>query len=136
MARTGAELPTQSFPPSPVLPILPARRLEATVAFWERLGFVAGSVYPGYAVLHRGAIELHVSSPGFESLDPASSYAMCYLRVDDVDAVYASMALAGLPTEGIPRLAPIVDQPWGLREFHVVDENGTLVRIGSLSPGA
>ena len=114
-----------------VIPVLPARDLSETLAFWASLGFDTVSQHPGYAVVRRGTLELHFSGHGFEGLDPAASYAMCYLRMADVDALHGVMQAAGLPAEGIPRLSAVEDQPWGMREFHVVDPNGTLARIGT-----
>ncbi len=36
----------------------------------------------------------------------------------------------GLPRVGIPRLEPVEDKPWRMREFALIDEDGNLVRIG------
>jgi hypothetical protein len=32
--------------------------------------------------------------------------------------------------ERIPRLTAPIDQPWGMREFALVDPSGNLVRVG------
>jgi hypothetical protein len=40
------------------------------------------------------------------------------------------LAALNLPSEGIPRLTAPVDQPWGMREFTLVDPSGNLVRVG------
>ena len=60
--------------------------------------------------------------------------ASCCLRVDDVDALHAAFAAAGLPASnrGMPRLTAPVTQPWGLREAALVDMDGNLLRL--LSP--
>ena len=52
-----------------------------------------------------------------------------YIDVDDVDGLYESLksGLADLP-EG--RVRPPFDQPYLQREFHVLDEDGTLVFFG------
>lgn len=113
------------------IPILPSRSLPATLRFYERLGF-SGTLHAEgtYATMTRGALELHFSE--HRTLVPAESYAMCYLRVGDVNAVYAAMRSAGLPVAGIPRMEPVGDKPWGMREFAIVDDDGTLVRIGQV----
>ncbi|MCT8357930.1 VOC family protein [Xanthomonas citri pv. anacardii] len=88
------------------IPTLPSRSIPQTVAFYRQLGFV-GDAHPhdaGYAILRRG----------------------------DVDAVHAAMQLAALPERGIPRLDPVGDKPWGMREFAIVDESGNLLRIGQV----
>jgi MFS family permease len=49
--------------------------------------------------------------------------------VRDADEFYQEFARLGLPSEGIPRLTAPVDQPWGMREFALVDPSGNLVRV-------
>ena len=63
-------------------------------------------------------------------LIPGENDTMCYWRVRDADQVYEAIAKLNLPSEGIPRLTAPVDQPWGMREFTLVDPSGNLVRIG------
>ncbi|MEO8089363.1 MAG: hypothetical protein ABI703_03595 [Gemmatimonadales bacterium] len=52
------------------------------------------------------------------------------LRVKDVDALHAECSEVGLPRVGTPRLEAVEDKPWGMREFAIVDPNGTLIRVG------
>ena len=113
------------------IPILPSRALEATLEFYRRLGFEGREHAHGqYAIVTRGSLELHFFA--HPDLDPAQSAAMCYLRVTDVDGIYRAMATANLPRSGIPRLDPVGDKPWGMREFAVVDPDGNLLRIGQV----
>lgn len=102
------------------------------MAFWRRLGFDGGPHPhdPGYAILRRGAIELHFFA--HPDLVPETSSAGCYLRVLDVASWYAVAADAALPRHGIPRADRLEDKPWGHREFAVVDPDGNLVRIGQI----
>ncbi|UOS99073.1 VOC family protein [Xanthomonas arboricola] len=121
--------------PDRAIPLLPGLSIEHTVAFYRRLGFV-GDAHPhdaGYAILTRGEVELHFFA--HPDLDPAACYAGCYIRVGDVDAVYAAMRAAQLPAHGIPRLDAVSDKPWGMREFALVDESGNLIRIGQVIGG-
>ena len=76
----------------------------------------------------RSTLELHF----FENpeLDPATNDGGCYLRVGDVDGFHKAFAHLKLPAAGIPRLSPVRDEAWGMREFHLVDPSGTLVRVG------
>ena len=64
----------------------------------------------------------------FAELDPKTSTSVCYLYVDDADALHAAWAAAGV--EG--RLRPPTDTPYGLREFGYADPDGNLLRVGSL----
>jgi catechol 2,3-dioxygenase-like lactoylglutathione lyase family enzyme len=114
------------------IPILPARSLRETVAFYARLGFEGEimGVNDDYAILTRGDLELHFFA--HPEVVPAESHAGCYLRVVDVDAIHRAFAAAALPRHGIPRIDVLGDKPWGMREFAVVDENGNLLRIGQV----
>ncbi|MBB5863584.1 VOC family protein [Xanthomonas sp. 3058] len=117
------------------IPLLPSRSIARTLVFYRRLGFV-GDAHPhdaGYAILTRGEVELHFFA--HPDLEPAACYAGCYIRVGNADEVYAAMRVADLPTRGIPRLDPVADKPWGMREFAIVDEDGNLLRIGQVIEG-
>jgi catechol 2,3-dioxygenase-like lactoylglutathione lyase family enzyme len=112
-------------------PILPARNLAETRAFYQKLGFVSwwGDGGPWeYEIVSRGQLVVHFfAEPG---LIPSENDTSCYWRVKDADRFYQEFAALKLPSEGIPRLTAPVDQPWGMREFTVVDPSGNLVRVG------
>jgi len=114
------------------IPILPSRSIAETVAFYGRLGFEGGphEYDSSYAIFRRGSIELHFFS--HPELKPAESFAGAYLRVQDVEEIYQVCLAAQLPRKGIPRLDVLEDKPWGLREFAIVDLDGTLLRIGQI----
>jgi catechol 2,3-dioxygenase-like lactoylglutathione lyase family enzyme len=112
------------------IPILPSCSLRATLHFYQALGF-AGEILgidDSYAILTRGDIELHFFS--HPNLVPADSFAGCYIRLSNVEALYKAFQVASLPKGGIPRMDTIADKPWGMREFAVVDQDGNLLRIG------
>lgn len=101
--------------------IVPCSDLDASQAFYERLGFVATSVYPahGYRILHdpKGAsIHLTRVDPGW--VVPERNAHGLYLYAENVDVLAAAFE----------RHAEA--RPWGLREFAVSDPDGTLIRIG------
>ncbi|MFG6447709.1 bleomycin resistance protein [Roseateles sp. BYS180W] len=114
------------------IPVLPAKSMEATLAFYRRLGFDAEVVStppaPDYAIADRGTLEIHFFL--HEDLLPQQSAFGCYFRVNDVDALYREYAALGLPKTGMPRIIELEDKPWGMREFALIDENGSLIRIG------
>lgn len=114
------------------IPTLPSRAIPATVAFYLRLGFEGGAhaFDPNYAILRRGPVELHFFK--HDTLVPAESSAGCYIRVADIQVVYQAFSQSKLPRAGIPRMDPLEDKPWGLREFAVVDLDGNLLRIGQV----
>jgi catechol 2,3-dioxygenase-like lactoylglutathione lyase family enzyme len=112
------------------IPTLPSRSVLETFAFYRRLGFNGKIVGDGdsYAILTRGAIEIHFFT--HTELRPAESSAGCYVRVLDVKDIYQAFAIAQLPRKGIPRMDPLEDKPWGMREFAIVDPDGNLLRVG------
>lgn len=115
------------------IPILPARHLSEMIEFYAQLGFEAIANYQNtYAILCRGSIELHFSL--LPDIVPTESYAECYLRVTNVDELFQEFMQLALPAEGIPRIGKLIDQPWGMREFYVVDPSGNLLKIGQSQP--
>lgn len=110
------------------IPILAARDIAETIAFYEALGFAVVRLHdqfgPPYLLLRRDDVELHfVHSP---ETDPQESDAGCYLRLEDAQGVYDEWEPLGLGEVHPPR-----DTPWGMREFFVVDPSGNLIRIGT-----
>ena len=114
------------------IPTLPSRSVGDTVVFYKRLGFEGGihEFNNSYAILCRGAVEVHFFT--HEKLVPGESSAGCYIRVLDVEKIYRECSLSQLPRKGIPRMEPLEDKPWGLREFAIIDPDGNLLRIGQI----
>jgi len=117
-----------------VAPALPVRDVARALERYRRLGFetrpyvqagFSTAATPSYGYLHWGPVEIHVS--GFDALDPKTTTSVCYLFVDDADAVHTAWAAAGV--EG--RLRGPIDTPYGKREFGYVDSDGNLLRVGS-----
>jgi catechol 2,3-dioxygenase-like lactoylglutathione lyase family enzyme len=114
-----------------VIPVLPARDLDATIRFYGALGFslVYEQEAPDpYAILELHGEELHFFE--HRALDPTTSITGCYLRVTDADALFRVWSTLGLGPTGLPRIGEIADRPWGMREFHLVDPSGNLIRVG------
>lgn len=121
--------------PGLAIPILPARNLDETRAFYERIGFQVVGWWPrefgGYAIIARGDLKMHFFL--YSDLSPLENYAQCYWHVKSVDALHAEYSSSGLQGTGTPRLSAIEDKPWGMREFALVDPNGNLIRVGENS---
>lgn len=119
------------------IPILPCQSLQPLLDFYVALGFEVTfqqrSPNP-FAVVERGGIELQFF--GLKAYDPAASLSTCYVITDDVDALYAAFR-AGLketygrtPTRGLPRIGPLKDMSYGVRQFLMTDPGGNCVRVG------
>src|SRR5215204_2689779 len=113
------------------IPLLPCHSINEVLAFYQALGFEVTYQQErpnNYAVVQRGGIELHFFS--MKSYDPAGSYSSCYVRVQDVDALYMSFcdglrsSFGRVPPAGIPRVIPLKNKSHGMREFIVVDPGG------------
>jgi catechol 2,3-dioxygenase-like lactoylglutathione lyase family enzyme len=101
------------------VPVLPVDDMADSVAFWTAAGFGVEVYDAGFAAAEHDGVELHL-------VDPASGRVRgeAYLHVRDVDAVHGSWRAAGLP------VSELRDEPWGMREFHVVDPGRNRVRVG------
>ncbi|PCJ71569.1 MAG: glyoxalase/bleomycin resistance/extradiol dioxygenase family protein [Rhodobiaceae bacterium] len=125
---------TDGAPQADTLPVLASKDFNETVSFYEKLEFETIHLDPGdggYLILRRGPIELHFFP--YPDLDPKSNYCGAYIRGESVDAIYDWLGLAThVPTkpEGIPRVMPPEDKPWRMREFHLIDPSGNLIRFG------
>ena len=109
-----------------VIPTLPARDIDDTVAYYQRLGFELVADYPGeqrYAIVRRDDAELHF----YEfPIDPRKNLSGCYLRIHDAAAICDEWTGAGIEI-----LQPLTETDYGLREFAVSDPNGNLLKVGS-----
>jgi catechol 2,3-dioxygenase-like lactoylglutathione lyase family enzyme len=112
--------------------ILPCNDLDASEAFYNRLGFTrpeADKPGPGeddtYRMLSDGkGGEIHLTSAVKGWLVPGQNPFGLYLYTEDVDALAARF-----PTEMRAHRGP-EDKPWGMYEFSLSDPDETLVRVG------
>jgi catechol 2,3-dioxygenase-like lactoylglutathione lyase family enzyme len=111
-----------------VVAIIPAGDIEASEAFYKRLGFRVESDYGDYRLLadDRGW-HLHLKKvPGWPRRVEDNPVGL-YFYVDDVDAV-AERVRELIIEKGTPH-----QTPWGTYEFAVSDPSGTLVRVGRIT---
>lgn len=139
------------------IPVLPARDIPETLALFEQFGFtVRHDEENEYAMVRRGTIELHfTASP---NLDPWNGAGIAFVRLNDASALYEEFLAAGVVSlvalprselrpaervrdelrakwdagESIARMGELVDQPWGIREFPLLDCNNNLIRFGEV----
>ncbi|MDQ2999545.1 MAG: VOC family protein [Chloroflexota bacterium] len=120
------------------IPALPVQNIIRSVAYYsERLGFIARHQDTGFAILVRDAVELHVWEASDESwngragaapvVSGAESFiagtASCRIQVVGVNELHAELQPRGV----LHGNAPLTEQPWGTREFGVVDADGNLI---------
>lgn len=112
-------------------PFVPCTVLARQIAFYRGvLGFTLGFEAENYAFLHRdGAAVRLVQVDADVDLTHPEREGSFYIDVDGIDELYAQLEprLRQLPKG---RVRAPFDQPYGQREFHVADEDCTLVFFG------
>jgi lactoylglutathione lyase len=106
-------------------------------AFSGALGSAAPRRYEDYVQLRRGEIRLslqgdahavtgpHYFTPHIQSF-PRGTGVEISIQVADVDAEYIRAKTAGLNI-----VKPMLDRPWGARDFRLADPDGYFLRVTS-----
>ena len=113
-----------------VVPIVPAGPdMAAALAFYVgKLGFsttVTGEP-PSTLVVSRGPAQLILQRT--EDAYWASQTTVRF-RVSDVDALHAEIR-----AQGVARITEIMEQPWGTREFHLIEPFGVCLHFYEPQP--
>ncbi|MDF5955586.1 VOC family protein [Pseudomonas aeruginosa] len=109
------------------IPTFPCRDLDSASAFYQSLGFHLGARYPTYAILQRGALELHLSL--FEALEPKTNCSAAYLRLEDAQALHRQATALGLGGQDSTHHGP--GRPTlGHARICLIDPDGNLLRVG------
>ena len=114
-----------------ITPFVPCSSLDRQIVFYrDILGFEVGYQADNYAFLRRDnvAVRLVEVDDSVDLTNPERQGSF-YIDVNGIDALYASMetALQRLPRA---RVRAPFNQDYGQREFHVADEDCTLVFFG------
>jgi len=106
------------------IPVLASLDIEATQRFYaDKLGFAAVARYPDYGIVERDNVQIHFWLTDDDDIPKATS---CRVDVDGVDQLYEEMNASGV----VHPNGPLTDQPWGLREFAVLDGDGNMIKFG------
>jgi DNA-binding transcriptional MerR regulator len=106
------------------IPVLASLDLEATQRFYaEHLGFDPIATYPDYAVSARDGVQIHFWLTDDRRFAENTS---CRIDVTGVDALYAELKASGV----VHPNGQLTDQPWGIKEFAVLDADGNLIKFG------
>jgi uncharacterized glyoxalase superfamily protein PhnB len=104
------------------VPIVPARDIATTTGWYhDTFGFEVVHVESDYGIVERDGVGIHFCGPS--GIDPAESNTMLRLRVEGIDELYPECQTKGI----IHPKGPLREQPWGAREFAVVDVDGNLI---------
>jgi catechol 2,3-dioxygenase-like lactoylglutathione lyase family enzyme len=109
------------------IPLLPVREMRRAMRFYAKLGFRLlgpGNAPTPYVIATLDGLEIHLWQT------KGSKKGLAYLRVESVGRFHARFVKVVPKERGAPSLTRIVDQPWGMREFSLVDSEGNLLRCG------
>ena len=112
-----------------VVPILNVSDVEASVAWFGRLGWEPGFQWRGteggpvdFGAVVAGDLEIFLCRDGQGGRGDDGAWMSIW--VDDVDALHERALAAGLEITHPP-----TDEPWNVREFHVRHPDGHVFRI-------
>lgn len=109
------------------MPILLAKDVETSAAFYERLGFQCHGFWgepPGFAIVQRGVVTIGLNAVPSPGPWPKEAWA-AYVYVADVDALHAEFAALRPPA-----ITDLCDQPYGCRDFEIEDVDGYRIAFG------
>lgn len=105
-----------------MMPNLPLTDVPAGVAFYrDVLGFRINHAQDDLGVMDRDEVTVLLIA----RTDLHTGIGSCYAYVRDADALYAELKAKGANVQGEP-----VSQPWGLRDFYVLDLEGNKLGFG------
>jgi DNA-binding transcriptional MerR regulator len=106
------------------VPVLASLDIQATQRFYaEKMGFTSVAQYPDYGTVERDNVQIHFWLTDDADIPKATS---CRVDVDGVDQLYEELQASGV----VHPNGPLTDQPWGLREFAVLDGDGNMIKFG------
>ncbi len=114
-----------------ITPFVPCTDLFRQIGFYrDVLGFSLSFQAENYAFLRRDDVAVRlVEVSDHVDLSHPEREGSFYIDVTGIDALYESLKPA-LDTLPDGRVRAPFDQPYGQREFHVIDEDCTLVFFG------
>ncbi len=116
------------------IPILPSADLDRTTTFWAAFGFGARGRWPDYLILRHAdlGIELHFWHD--QAVDRWTNDVACYIRFGTPgEALDAHARWADVEVPEPARMSAPLSEPSGAVEFHIIDLDGNLVRLGGFA---
>jgi len=111
---------------------VPARDFDVSKQFYQDLGFEIPWSSAGLAYVRHGDSSFLLQN--FYEKAHADNF-MMHLLVEDVDAWWQHVQAQEIISKYGIRVEPPRDQPWGIRDFVIIDPTGVLWRIGQNIPG-
>ena len=106
---------------------VPARDFNLSKQFYQDLGFDLLWSSDDLAYMQRGDCSFLLQN--YYVKEHADNF-MMHLLVDDVDVWWRHVEAQGIGSKYATKAEPPQEQPWGIRDFVLVDPTGVLWRIG------
>jgi catechol 2,3-dioxygenase-like lactoylglutathione lyase family enzyme len=106
---------------------VPAKDFEVSKQFYKDLGFTMASTGGGIAYFHFAHVSFLLQDFCAEAF--AENF-MMHILVEDVEAWRNHVLASGVVAQYGVKLTEIESQPWGMRDFCLLDPSGVLWRIG------
>ncbi|MES2040454.1 MAG: VOC family protein [Pseudomonadota bacterium] len=106
---------------------VPAKNFETSLAFYQDLGFELVFSNGGYAHLKYEQCSFMLQE--FYVADHTNNF-MMHILVDDAAVWHQFIVSSGIAEKYQIRLTPVVEQPYGMRDFTLTDPSGVLWFIG------
>ena len=98
---------------------------QATSAYYLKMGFKIIGDYGNYIIIGKDEIEVHFFE--FLALVPKSNYGQVYIRTNSIDLLYKELIAKGVK---IHPNGSLKTQPWGQKEFSLLDPDFNLLTFG------
>ena len=116
-------------------PVFPVGDVNVAIRWYaDKLGFTPVHVNAGesgeanYAIVRLGDVEIHLLQNGFEDEPVRSPAEAMFMTGGSIDGLHARCA-----EQGLVFLRELADQPWGARDFTVLDPDGNRIWIAASS---
>ncbi|SVA86652.1 uncharacterized protein METZ01_LOCUS139506 [marine metagenome] len=137
---TRADKVQLNMPASQLQINLAVRDMDRAVQFYvSNLGFKKIVMNPGYVLLHRGALIIGLKTdellwhPAVVDHNPKDLVRgvgiELVLEVSDIEHYYTQIQQSGITFQ-----EPLVDRPWGAKDFRILDSEGYYWRVTSPRP--
>jgi catechol 2,3-dioxygenase-like lactoylglutathione lyase family enzyme len=110
---------------------VPAKDFALSLQFYRDMGFEIAWATDDLAYVRHGNASFLLQN--FYVKEYADNF-MMHLLVEDVDAWWHHLEQQGIFARYGSRVEPPADQPWGMRDFVIIDPSGFLWRIGQNTP--
>jgi catechol 2,3-dioxygenase-like lactoylglutathione lyase family enzyme len=111
-----------------ISPMLAVANMPETISFYcDILGFMIQMESADYSIISRDGSTIHLMKAANEEvLRCVRGHTEIYLEVDDISDLWSHVE----PFKDQYKIKGLIEQPYGMTEFHIGDPNDCLVFVG------